>query len=141
MFPKSVKGYYSLPVPSYNGYVVYTNGKNQAGAVDFLKFLGSERIMSYFDEIIGEFPVRLDVQGHDWVKNAEHLKNLVPVIQSPDTVYVEMPQYLPEYDRIMQEIGESGFQAVLLGREKPADYLNEWAAAMEQAYKRYLANK
>jgi ABC-type glycerol-3-phosphate transport system substrate-binding protein len=80
------------------------------------------------------------VLEHDWVKNADYLRNITPVIKSPDTVYVDLPTYLPEYNRILTEIVEPGFQSVLLGKTTPAALIDEWATAMEQAYKRYLAN-
>jgi multiple sugar transport system substrate-binding protein len=138
-FPKSLKGYNAITLPGYNGYSIFSSGKNNNGGVDFLKFLCSARVISYWNEKIGEFPPRYDVQEYTWVKNADHLKNIVPAMQSPDTVYIELPQYLPEYNRIMTELAEPGFQAVLLGQTRPADFLNQWADAVEQAYKRYIA--
>jgi multiple sugar transport system substrate-binding protein len=107
--------------------------------VDFLKFLTGERAMSYWNEKIGEFPVRFDVQNHPWVQNATHLKNIVAAMQESNTNYVEFPQYLPEYSRIINEIANPGWQAVMLGKKSPADFLNEWAGAAEQAYQRWLA--
>jgi multiple sugar transport system substrate-binding protein len=139
-FPKSVKGYYCSPSPSAGGYSVFEATKYKDESIDFLKHLTSEKVISYWDQIIGELPSRLDVLEHDWVKNADYLKNITPVIKSPDTVYVDLPTYLPEYNRILTEIVESGFQSVLLGKTTPAALLDEWASAMEQAYKRYLAN-
>jgi ABC-type glycerol-3-phosphate transport system substrate-binding protein len=93
--------------------------------------------MSYFNEMIGEFPVRVDVQNHEWVQNADHLKNIVSVMQLPDTNFVQFPQHLPEYSRIMNEIANPGWQAVMLGRRAPADFLNEWATAVERANQRW----
>ena len=139
IFPRSVKGYYNLILPNYNGYAVFENSKNRDAAVDFLKFITGERAMSYWNEKIGEFPVRFDVQKHEWVQNADHLKNIVYAMQQPDTNYVEFPQYLPEYSRIINEIANPGWQAVMLGKKAPAVFLDEWATAAEQAYKRWQA--
>ncbi|GHT68216.1 sugar-binding protein [Spirochaetia bacterium] len=139
-FPRSVKGYYCSPSPSAGGYSVFEGSKYKNEAIDFLKFLTSEKVISYWDQIIGELPSRLDVLEHDWVKNADYLKNITPVIKSPDTVYVDLPTYLPEYNRILTEIVEPGFQSVLLGRTTPKALLDEWATAIEQAYKRYQDN-
>jgi multiple sugar transport system substrate-binding protein len=139
-FPRSVKGPYESLLLSPAGYSVYDGSKVKDASVDFLKFLCSERAISYWNEKIGEFPPRLDVLQHDWVKNAAHLKNIVGVMQDPKTIYTEHPQYLPEWDRILTEIGEPGFQEVLLGRKTAAAFLNEWAEALEQANKRFIAN-
>ncbi len=139
-FPKSVKGYYTSTVPSPAGYGIFENSKHKEEAWDFLKFIGSEKAISYWNEMIGEFPPRLDCLDHEWVVNANHLKNITAVMQSPDTVYVEVPQFLPEYNRILTEIVDPGFQRVLLKRMSPADFLDSWATAIETAYARYLAN-
>jgi multiple sugar transport system substrate-binding protein len=139
MFPKSIRGYHNLPLPNYQGYAVFEKSRNKDAAVDFLKFLTSEKSMSYFNEMIGEFPVRTDVQNHEWAQNADHLKNIVSVMQLPNTNYVMFPQFLPEYSRIMNEIANPGWQAVMLGRRTPEDFLNEWATAIENAYRRWQA--
>ena len=138
IFPRSVKGYYNLVLPNYNGYVVFEGSRRKDEAVDFLKFLTGEKAMSFWNEMIGEFPVRLDVQQHEWVQNADHLKNIVAAMQAPDTNFVEFPQFLPEYSRIINEIANPGWQAVMLGRRTPEHFLNEWATALEQAHQRYL---
>jgi multiple sugar transport system substrate-binding protein len=141
IFPKSMKGYYNLIEPTYAGYGVCENTKVKNEAVNFLQWLGSERVISFWNQTIGEFPTRYDVQKHEWVQQADHLKNIVPVAQDPETFIAKTANYLPEYQRILLEIGEPGFQAVLLGQKTPAQYLDEWSAALEQAYQRYLANK
>jgi multiple sugar transport system substrate-binding protein len=140
-FPKSIKGYYASAIPNTNGYSVFSASGNLEEALDFLKFLGSEKAMSYWSEKVGDFPPRFDVFDDPWFLQADHLKNITAVASSPDTVYVDVPQYLPEYNRILVEIVEPGFQAVMLGRMKPAQLLDEWASAMEQAYGRYLTGK
>jgi multiple sugar transport system substrate-binding protein len=140
LFPPSIKGYSVMVDGGSAGYAVFQGTKNQAASVELLKYLSNEENISLFDSVTGEFPLRLDVQKHDWVVGADHLKNIVPAMQSSDTVLVQIPTFLPEYSRIGTEIAEPGFQAVLLGKTKPADYLNEWATALEEAYKRYLAN-
>jgi len=139
MFPRSIKGYYNMVLPNYNGYAAFQGSKNRDAAVDFVKFLTGEQAMSYWNEKIGEFPVRFDVQNHEWVQNADHLKNIVTAMQLPDTNYVIFPQHLPEYSRIINEIANPGWQAVMLGRRSPSNFLNEWATAVEQAYQRWQA--
>jgi multiple sugar transport system substrate-binding protein len=95
-------------------------------------------VISFWNKTIGQYPTRTDVQNEDWVKNAAHLRNLVPSMQAPTNVIIDPPQYLPEFQRILTEIGEPGFQAVLLGQKTPKAFLDEWADAIEQAYQRYL---
>jgi multiple sugar transport system substrate-binding protein len=139
MFPKSIRGYHNLPLPNYQGYVVFDGSRNKEAAIDFLHFLTGEKSMSYFNEMIGEFPVRQDVQSHDWVQNSDHLRNIVSVMQLPETNFVSFPQHLPDYTRIMNEIANPGWQAVMLGRRTPADFLDEWATAIERAHQRWDA--
>jgi multiple sugar transport system substrate-binding protein len=139
-FPKSVKGYYCSVVPNTNGYVVLKATKHPNESTNFLKFLGSKKSMSYWSQNVGDFPPRIDVLEEEWFRNADHMKNISAVSQSPDTVYVEVPQYLPEYNRIQAEIVEPGFQSVLMGKLMPVQFIDEWATAMEQAYKRYQEN-
>lgn len=141
IYPKSKKGYYSVMEPNYAGYSVYDRSRVRNEAVNFLQWLGSERVVSFWNETIGEFPTRLDVQKHEWVQKADHLKNIVPVMMDTGTFISKTANYLPEYQRILLEIGEPGFQAVLLGQKTPAQYIDEWSTAIEQAYQRYLANK
>ncbi|MDR2542191.1 MAG: sugar ABC transporter substrate-binding protein [Treponema sp.] len=137
MFPKSIRGYHNLPLPNYQGYVIFEGSKNKEATLDFLKFLTGEKSMSYFNEMIGEFPVRQDVQSHEWVQNSDHLRNVVAVMQLPETNFVSFPQHLPDYTRIINEIANPGWQAVMLGRRTPADFLDEWATAIERAHQRW----
>jgi multiple sugar transport system substrate-binding protein len=141
MYPKSKQGYYCILEPSFSGYAVYEGSKHKEEAVDFLKWLGNEENLSFWNETIGEFPPRFDVQKHEWVQKADHLKNIVPVMQDTSTIFVEPAQYLPEYNRILTQLAEPGFQAVLLGQKTPAAFLDEWAGAVEEAYKRFQANR
>jgi multiple sugar transport system substrate-binding protein len=140
MVPKSVKGYYSLTEISYNGYSVMQDSKSIEASIDFLKFLGSEKVVSYLNEVSGEFPSRIDVMNHNWIQTADHMKNVVPILQDLNTKVMPTPQFLPEYNRILTQVAEPGFQAVLLGKTKPDVFLNDWATAFEEAYKRYLEN-
>ncbi|MDR0999023.1 MAG: sugar ABC transporter substrate-binding protein, partial [Treponema sp.] len=55
-FPKSIRGYYCSTIPSPDGYSICTGVKNEMAAIDFLKFIGSKRAVSFWNEKIGEFP-------------------------------------------------------------------------------------
>jgi multiple sugar transport system substrate-binding protein len=138
IYPASVQGYNTFIKSSYGGYVVLSKSKAQDAAIDYLKHRGSARVISFWNKTIGQYPTRIDVQNEEWVKNAAHLRDLVPVMQDPANIIIDTPEYLPEYQRIFTEIMEPGFQAVLLGRKTPKAFLDEWADALEQAYQRYL---
>ena len=139
LYPNSVKGYLNLRTPDTTGYSIYAGAKQKDAAWNFLKFLCGAKSMSFWNQKIGQYPVRLDVQKEDWVQNADHLKNLVTALQAPDTSFYEFPSYLPEYQQIINQIAIPGWQAVLLGKKTPAAFLDEWSTAIEQAYQRYQA--
>ena len=120
-----------------SGYGIYRNSKNPEAAWKFISFLCSAESQSYWNRNIGQLPTNTDVFKEDWVKNYAHIVMAGKIINDKNSVLIMPPTYLPEYSAIQKQVGEPGFQEVLLGRKKSQEFLNEWASALESAKANY----
>ncbi|MNJ60246.1 hypothetical protein D3C77_559640 [compost metagenome] len=82
-------------------------------------------------------PTHIDSLNSEWVKSSQHILALSEAVADPTTKVLIPPIYLPDYSSIQLNVLEPGFQSVLLGKENPKDFLDEWAAAMEAALVEY----
>ncbi|MFL6518330.1 MAG: sugar ABC transporter substrate-binding protein, partial [Bacillus sp. (in: firmicutes)] len=73
----------------------------------------------------------------DWIKNSPHIQMAQKIYSDPETVLFEPPFYLPEFRTILNTIVDTGTQAVLSGELTVEEFLDKWAAAMEDAEKQY----
>lgn len=131
-YPKSLTGKRVLKGGQDNGYSIFRSSKHPEAAWKFISYLCSAEAQSYWNRNIGQLPTNSDVFKEDWVKESPHLVMAGKVAAAKDSIVIMPPMYLPNYATIQKQIGEPGFQEVLLGKKTPEDFLNEWAAALEK---------
>ncbi|WP_019635738.1 ABC transporter substrate-binding protein [Paenibacillus fonticola] len=135
--PKSTQGYRVVTGGDNVGLAIFKSSKNPEAAWKFLTFLASEESQNYWNQNIGQMPTRVDSLNSEWVKNSQHILALSEAIADPTTKVLIPPIYLPDYSSIQLNVLEPGFQSVLLGKESPEEFLDEWAQAMEAALAEY----
>ena len=137
--PKDVNGKYTATPLTVNGGLIYSTCKNPDAAWMLLQHIASKDGVSSINQSTGEIPPRTDALESEWVKNAPHLELITPFIVDDTKVIIDEPRYLAEYATIEAQIAQPGFQEVMAGKKSPADFLNEWADALEKSNEQYLA--
>lgn len=139
--PKAANGKRSILFAGANGTSIFKNTEHPEEAWRFLTSICSEYAISYWNENIGQLPTRMDVNDDPWMEDAAHIGVMAAAMVEEDVVTVRDSNYLPGQATVMNEVGQPGLQAVLLGELKPEDFLNDWANAFEKEYKEFMENK
>lgn len=132
ILPKSDNGK-RIIAPTANGYGIFKNTKHPNEAWQLLSFLLSADSQTYWNQNIGQMPTNSDSLQSEYVKNTQHIQEGAKVMADKDTVVLDLPVYLPDYNSIMTQQLEPSFQKVLSATITPESFLKDWAAAMDKA--------
>ncbi len=135
--PKSLTGKRVIRTGRSSGYGIFRASKNPEAAWKFISYLCSAEAQSYWNKNIGQMPTNTDVYKEEWAKTYPHIVMAGKTMADKNSVSILPPIHLPEYSAIQKQLGEPGFQEVLLGRKTAQAFLNEWAAALESAKANY----
>ncbi len=117
--------------------VVSSTTKSADKAWAFVDHLLSDGIHSDWVKNLALFPVTQSVSKESWVNEIQSLTEVRSVLAEEDTVFLEAPFYLPDFEDIHINTLQPGLQEVMLGKKTPEDYMNEYAAEMEQSLANY----
>lgn len=124
-----------------SGISIFSNTKHPDEAWRFMAALVSKYGNSYWNENIGQLPTRTDVLEEPWMTEKKHIQVMMQALSEDNIVVVRDANYLPGFSYVMDEIGQPGYQSVLLGEMTPKELLDSMADAFEQEYKEYEENK
>ena len=136
-YPLSVDGARTYGGSMWCGYVMFNTTEHPEESWRFLQFMASKHGISRYNEVIGQLPTRSDVGEEDWVMKAQHIKAAMEYAAQPDAVSVSEPTYIPTYSSIPGNMLPL-FQEMLAGSMTPREYLDAYAAAIEEAYQEML---
>ncbi|GMA97316.1 sugar ABC transporter substrate-binding protein [Pelosinus sp. IPA-1] len=144
ILPKTADGKMIQEGGNTIGYGIYNTSKHPEEAWKFISFLCSQESQSYWNQSIGQIPTHLDSLKEPWAKELPHMQLAFKVLSDPNLRFYQPPMYLPEYRSILDQTGDPGIQAVMIGKKTVEEFLNEWAATFEkskQKYDAYIAGK
>ncbi|WP_413363392.1 extracellular solute-binding protein [Lysinibacillus sp. 3P01SB] len=141
--PKSINGHYVVEDGNTMDISIFKQSKHPDEAWTFLSFLASQKAQSYWNKEVGQIPTHQEVFKEEWAINAPHLQTALQVYNDPQTKFYKPPFFVTEYNTIRMTIVEPGIQEVLSGTKTVEAFLEEWAATIEETYRRheeYTAN-
>lgn len=120
-----------------NGYGVFRTTRHADEAWRLLSFLLSEESQTYWNSQVGQIPTNLNSWNSPYFRENPFLQEAIAAFQNPDTQFVRVPYQLPDYPNLLKLI-EPSFQKVLAGTMTVENFLDGWAALMENSYAQYI---
>ncbi|GAA4986662.1 sugar ABC transporter substrate-binding protein [Kineococcus glutinatus] len=134
-FPDA-EGVVTATTPAISGLGVLADSDRKAAAWEFVEFMSTEGNSEWVEQV-GQVPANLDAQDDPWIERSQPLREIVATSENPETQYVKLPTYLPDWASICKTEMEPDFQAVLTGTMAPRDFLTKYADRFEQAQAEY----
>lgn len=131
-FPRSVKGYVVLPSLTGRTTPMFKDSKNKEAAWKFIEFFADQEQNSKYAKLISEIPLNKDIADTSWMKEKPYMEMASQLINSPDTKFYQIPNYMPEYSTIRNE-QDSNIQKVMLQKMTAQELLDNWAMKLEKA--------
>ena len=103
----------------------------------FLEFVLDAENNSKLAEVAAGIPSNVEAQSADWAVASPAIQSALEVLDDPTTEYVQAPSYLPEWAGIIKNEVEPEYQRVLLGETTAKEFLDMWAASVDEAQARY----
>ncbi|WP_079912968.1 sugar ABC transporter substrate-binding protein [Paenibacillus sp. 32352] len=120
-----------------NGYSIFKTTRNPDAAWKLLSFLSSKESQIYWNASVGQMPTNTQAWDSDYIRNTPFLQEALAAIKDTKTGTVQVPIYLTNYTSLVKQQLEPEFQEVLAGTMPVEQFLNDWAAIMENANDEY----
>ncbi|MFJ8695517.1 ABC transporter substrate-binding protein [Streptomyces roseolilacinus] len=128
--PGGVRVQVSNPV---DGLGLFRTSENKAAAWKFIEFAVSHESNSKWNESAGAIPSNTDAAGDAWMNKAQATKLGAQALTDGSTKIVQLPYYLPDWNKISKSENEPNFQKVLLGAMTPKEFLDNLAKQLNEA--------
>ncbi|WP_236241201.1 sugar ABC transporter substrate-binding protein [Streptomyces sp. CC228A] len=116
-----------------DGLGLFRTSKNKAAAWKFIEFAVSHESNSKWNRSAGAIPANTEAAGDPWLEEAEATKLGAQALTDGSTAIVQLPYYLPDWNKISKSENEPGFQKVLLGTMSAKDFLDTLAKQLDAA--------
>ncbi|MET9429259.1 MULTISPECIES: sugar ABC transporter substrate-binding protein [unclassified Streptomyces] len=116
-----------------DGLGLFRTSKNKAAAWKFIEFAVSHESNSKWNASAGAIPANKDAQADAWLRDAEATKLGAQALTDGSTKIVELPYYLPDWNKISKADNEPNFQKVLLGQMTAKQFLDTLAKQLDTA--------
>ncbi|MFD3513493.1 ABC transporter substrate-binding protein [Streptomyces sp. NPDC058657] len=116
-----------------DGLGLFKGGKNKAAAWKFIEFAASHESNSMWNESAGAMPANTDAAKDPWVNASEPTRLGAKTLTDGSTKLVQLPYYLPDWNKISKADNEPNFQKVLLGSMTPKSFLDTLAKQLNEA--------
>ncbi|MEN8654670.1 sugar ABC transporter substrate-binding protein [Streptomyces sp. 21So2-11] len=124
----------STPV---DGLGLFKSGKNKAAAWKFIAFASSPEMNSLWNEEAGSIPANNDAADDEWITSAKPIAAAMESVNDPGTKIVQLPYYLPDWNKISKAETEPDFQKVLLGKMTAKEFAQKLAGLLDAAQKEW----
>ena len=135
--PKAVNGDFIQEGGNIDGYSIFNTSKHPKEAWLFISFLCSQKSQSYWNKSIGQIPTHMDSLQEPWAQELPHMQLALRMFSNPNLKFYQPPMYLPDYRSMLDQTGDQGIQAVMIGKKSVEEFLNEWALVFERSKQRY----
>jgi len=125
---------------SVHGYAVFADTPHPEAAFEFLTWMVNAENNSEWNQTLGQLPSNTQVMDADWFNEALHISTMMGAINSPVTTANGLPQFLPEFASINNNVAAPAIQEALLGQITVQELLDMWADALNNALEDYLTN-
>ncbi|MBF0723192.1 MULTISPECIES: ABC transporter substrate-binding protein [Sanguibacter] len=129
-------GVSTVTSPGISGLSILKEADNKAAGWKFVEFMATEG-NSDWSEAIGQVPANLEAQKAPWVAESQPLEAVVALTENPDTQYLRLPTYLPEYGSILKTEMEPDFQGILQGTMTAQEFATKYADRFEASLADY----
>ncbi|ORT57580.1 sugar ABC transporter substrate-binding protein [Streptomyces sp. CB03238] len=116
-----------------DGLGLFKSSKNKAAAWKFIEFAVSHESNSKWNESAGAIPANTEAAADPWMNEAEATKLGAKALTDGSTKIVELPYYLPDWNKISKADNEPNFQKVLLGAMTAKEFLDTLAEQLNEA--------
>ncbi|MER7107578.1 ABC transporter substrate-binding protein [Streptomyces sp. NPDC000229] len=116
-----------------DGLGLFKSSKNKAAAWKFIEFAVSRESNSKWNESAGAIPANAEAASDPWMNEAEATKLGAKALTDGSTKIVELPYYLPDWNKISKADNEPNFQKVLLGVMTAKEFLDTLADQLNEA--------
>ncbi len=136
MLPRALDGSIMQEANNVDGYAIFRSTEHPKEAWRFVSFLCSEEGQSYWNRSIGQIPTNKKSLNEEWLEKLPHMRLAKQELMDVKFKFYNPPMYLPEYRSIVDS-GDHEIESVIMGEESVEQFLDRWAAAFEQAKKKY----
>ncbi|RST01601.1 sugar ABC transporter substrate-binding protein [Streptomyces sp. WAC05374] len=116
-----------------DGLGLFRSSKNKAAAWKFIEFAVSHESNSKWNESAGAIPANTEAAADPWMKDAEATRLGAKALTDGSTTIVELPYYLPDWNKISKADNEPNFQKVLLGSMSAKEFADTLAEQLNAA--------
>ncbi|GHH44435.1 ABC transporter substrate-binding protein [Streptomyces candidus] len=116
-----------------DGLGLFKGSKNKAAAWKFIEFAASHESNSKWNKSAGAMPANTEAAKDPWVNASEPTRLGAKTLTDGSTKLVQLPYYLPDWNKISKAENEPNFQKVLLGSMTSKDFLDTLAKQLNEA--------
>ncbi len=116
-----------------DGLGLFRTSKNKAAAWKFIEFAVSHESNSKWNRSAAPSPPTRKPPGTRGWRRPRPLKLGAQALTDGSTAIVQLPYYLPDWNKISRSENEPGFQKVLLGTMSAKDFLDTLAKQLDAA--------
>ncbi|MEV0096266.1 sugar ABC transporter substrate-binding protein [Streptomyces sp. NPDC050738] len=116
-----------------DGLGLFKGSKNKAAAWKFIEFAASHEENSKWNRSAGAIPANTEAAKDSWITDVEPTKLAAAALTDGSTKVVQLPYYLPDWNKITKADNEPEFQKLLLGKVTAKDFLDKMAKELNAA--------
>ena len=137
-YPAAVTGDLTTAGSMWCSYVTFENTEHPEECWKLIQFLASKHGVSAYNEAIGQLPTRADVAEEPWMATAPHIKTALEYTAQPGVVSVAEQTHLTTWSGTISNMIPM-FQETLAGGMTAQEFLDEFAAGLQEGYDEYIA--
>jgi len=125
---------------SVHGYSIFAGTEHPEAAFEFLTWMVNAENNSEWNQTLGQLPSNIRVMDDAWFNDALHIATMTGAINSHVTTNFGVPQFLPDFAPINNNVAGPAIQEALLGVITVQELLDMWAEALNEAMNEYIEN-
>ncbi|GAA3740540.1 ABC transporter substrate-binding protein [Salinactinospora qingdaonensis] len=137
LFPSPETGKHTIASHPTDGIAIFNSSEHKDAAWQFVEFAASAQMNSYWNERVGQIPANNEVQNEQWVRDNQALAAASAAMDDENSVIVQLPYYLPQFNPITKTDMEPLYQQVLLGEMTAQEFLDQSATMFNEAEAEY----
>jgi multiple sugar transport system substrate-binding protein len=116
-----------------DGLGLFSASDNKQAAWEFIEFAASHEANSAWNESAGQIPANRQALEDAWLEDFPATQAAVEALNDENTTIVQLPYYLPDWNKISKADTEPNFQRVLLGEMSAQEFLDDLAQRLNEA--------
>lgn len=139
--PKGADGKLTLPTSKPCGNMITASSEHKDEAWKLVSWLAEKEQVSAYEQMMGNLPVNTEAVNDSWIQDTSYMKMGADAYNDENAQFCSFPYYLPNFTNIETNYAMPNMQKVLLGQMSVQDFMDGWAAELQEEYDSVVLGK